>query len=86
MVDCCKYFGAREYVFGQMCYRTTSQILFQVQEAGVYNSIGLRIIMNSSDLAGLNPRLINRATALLAGQMSAAVAEKESHTYAVSSR
>ena len=86
MADCCKYFGAREYTIGQMCYRTTSEIMFQVQEAGVYNSIAVNIMMNGSGLGGLNLNLINRATALLAGQMAAAVTEKERHTYAVSSR
>jgi hypothetical protein len=52
----------------------------------MFNSMSVTMALNGSGLEGLNPRFLNDGARLLAGQVSAAVAEKESHTFAVSPR
>jgi len=84
--NCCKFFGAPEYVLGSMCYRTNSRMIFEVQEAGKYNSITLRMMNDKSMLAPLNGSLMNTPAMLFSGQVSAAVSDNRAHTYAVSSR
>ncbi len=84
--DCCRFFGGPEFVFGQVCYRSSAKLRFRVQETGMFNSMMVTMAMNGSGLEGLSPRLLNDGARLLAGQVSAAVAEKESHTFAVSPR
>ncbi len=84
--DCCRFFSAPEYVFGQVCYRTNPRLLFQVHEAGMFNSFGLSLAMKGSGLAGLNSSIMNGGAALIAGQVSAAVSDRESHTFAVGTR
>ena len=86
VIDCCQFFGPPEFVLGQMCYRSNSGMLFEVQEAGIFNSIALNIMMIGSGLDGLNTSIINKPALILNGQMSAAVAENKSHTYTVSSK
>jgi hypothetical protein len=84
--DCCRFFSAPEYVFGAVCYRSNPRLLFQVHEAGMFNSFGLSLTMKGSGLAGLNSSIMNGGAALIAGQVSAAVSDRESHTFAVGTR
>ena len=79
--SCCKFFNPGEFILGQLCFRTNQRLFFAVKEAGSINSIAFKITLNGSALAGSNVQLLNPPARMLSGGVSAAVSDKQSHTY-----